>query len=104
MEDIKKLWDEANSEYKDMYSRLSFVERKDGSLLEKRPIKDKMILLMTDLKEVINSMEKICFSIDDIYASQGTIATKVNEEKHICAKRVNSNGKLFKVITHVQTN
>ena len=61
-------------------------------------------MLMTDIKEVVNTMEKICYSIDDAYANEGTIATKVNEEQHICAKRVNSNGKLFKVITHIQSN
>lgn len=104
MDDIKKLWDETNSEYKEMYSRLSFVEIKDRSLLEKRPIKDKLILLMTDLKEVINTMEKISFSIDETFADQGTIATKVNEDKHIYARRVSSGGKLFKVITHIQSN
>lgn len=104
MDDIKKLWDEANTEYKDMYSRLSFVEKKNKTLLEKRPIKDKLVLLMTDLKEVISTMEKICFSIDDIYADQGTIATKFNEEKNICTKRINDNGNLFKVITHIQSN
>ena len=104
MEDIKKLWDEANSEYKDMHSRLSFVEKKNKTLLERRPIKDKLTILTTDLKEVISTMEKICFSIDDIYADQGTIATKVNEEKNICAKRINNNGQLCKVITHLQSN
>lgn len=104
MDDIRNLWEEANTEYRDMHSRLSFVENNNKALLEKRPIKDKLILLMTDLREVISTMEKICYSIDDIYADQGTIATKFNEDKNICAIRVNDNGNLFKVITHIQSN
>lgn len=98
MSDIRKIWEEVNLEYKEMDYRLSFVEKKNKTLLTKRPIKDKLILLMSDLKEIMNTMEKISFSIDDIYANQGTISTKLNEEKHIYTKRINNNnGKLFSV-------
>jgi len=43
-------------------------------------------------------------SIDEIYANQGTIGVKLNADEHIHAKRINDNGKLFKVITHIQSN
>lgn len=92
MEDIKKLWEDANAEYSDMCSRLSFVESKNQMILEKRQIKDKLVLLSTDLKDIISTMEKICCFIDDIYANQGIIATKLCEEKNIYAKRINNNG------------
>lgn len=104
MDNIKKLWDEANTQYNDMYLRLSFIDDKNKSLLEKRPIKDKLILLVTDLKEIINTMEKINFSIDDIYADQGTIRTNINNEINIYAKRINDNGKPLKIIKHIQSN
>ena len=52
MEDIKKLWNEANIEYKDMYSRLAFVEKKNKNLLEKKFIRDKIILLTNDVREI----------------------------------------------------
>ena len=80
MEDIKKLWNEANIEYKDMYSRLAFVEKKNKNLFEKKFIRDKIILLTNDVREIINTMEKISSSIDDNYAEQGTI--KFNKKTH----------------------
>ena len=88
MEDIKKLWNEANIEYKDMYSRLAFVEKKNKNLLEKKFIRDKIILLTNDVREIINTMEKISSSIDDNYAEQGTIELnkKICEQEH--AKRM----------------
>jgi len=104
MEDIKKLWNEMNIQYMDMNSRLAYVEKKNKTLLEKRPINDKLILLITDLKEVIGTMEKICYSIDDIYADQGTIITKLKEDPLVYTKRISDNGTTFKVITHLQSN
>ena len=99
MEDIEKMWDDISLEYNDMHSRLAFVSRKDKNLLERRPIKDKLVLIMSDLKEITNTMGKVCFSIDEIYANQGTIGIKLNEDEHIQAKRINNNGKVFKVIS-----
>ena len=97
---IKNLWEEANDEWKDMCALLSFVEKKNKILLEKRPIKDKLILLITDMREFINSMEKICSAIDDIYTDKGTIVTKLNEEKNIYAERINDDGRVLKVIAY----
>ena len=98
MEDIKKLWDETNMQYNDMLQRLVYVENKNKSLLNTKPINDKMTLLTTDLKEVISTMEKICIYIDDIHADQGTITTKLNDDKNINFK------KLLKIMTSIQSN
>jgi hypothetical protein len=78
MEDIKKLWNQTETEYKDMCCRMSFVEKKNKELLERKNIKDKFILLTNDLKEVIRTMEKINYSIDDVYADHGTVSVKGN--------------------------
>ena len=86
-----------------MNSRLSFVENQDPSQLDKRAIRDKLNLLVTDLKELINTMEKVCSSIDENYAEQGIIGTKKIDDDYIYTKRINDNGKL-KVITYVNSN
>lgn len=103
--DIEKIWTELNSEYIEMSSRLKFVARKgrDSNILEKRPIKDKLILLMSDFRDIINTMEKVCHSIDEIHADQGTINTKIKDDSKVLVKHkhINNNGKVQKIIEAV---
>ena len=102
MDDIEKMWGDINLEYIDMSSRLAYISRKGPHILEKRLIKDKLHLLISDFKEVMNSMEKICNSIDEIYADQGMIDMKTNEDAKIYIKHINDNGKVVKIIRAAQ--
>ena len=82
MESIDSLWNETVFNYLELHSRLEYVVNKNKQLLEKRKIKDKLILLSTDLQEVINTMEKISNSIDETYAEQAyiNVYTQKNEQ------------------------
>ena len=98
MDDIEKLWKDMNIEYYDMYSRLSYISSKGPKILEKIPIKDKLNLLRSDFKEVLNSIEKVSSSIDEIYADSGVIDTKIHKDVNIHVKRINTDGKFIKTI------
>ncbi|AYV84432.1 MAG: hypothetical protein Hyperionvirus25_18 [Hyperionvirus sp.] len=99
MDDIEKMWGDIKLEYIDMYSRLSYISRKGGKILERRPIKDKLHLLISDFKEVLNTMEKVCNSIDEIYADQGMINMERDANFSVrSVKHVSDSGKVVKVI------
>lgn len=95
MDNIEKMWKDINIEYSDMYSRLNYVSNKSSNILEKRPLKDKLILLMSDFREIINTMEKVSHSIDEIYANQGKIGTKIKEDNNILVKHYKNNSQII---------
>ena len=85
MNKINNVWEDVNNNYNDMVKRLNFIDKKKINLMEKNNIKDKMILLISDFKDTIDTMENICSEIDDIYEEKGLIKSKI-ENKDIIIK------------------
>ena len=116
MDHIRETWKEVNDEYNDMMQRLTHIEKKNMQILEKKHLKDKIIMLSSDLNEVKNTMERICCSIDDIYSEEGTIGThKINDELifvyrdycnnyNNCNNCNNCSNSKYKLITHVSSD
>jgi len=86
MEDIlklKNLIDDVNNNYSELNNRLLFVSKKNKELLEEKYIKNKLVLISSDLRDVVNNMEKTCYIIDEIYANKGTIHGEISNDDMI---------------------
>lgn len=81
IENIESKWLEVKSSYNDMYERLSFISSKNVN----HKLSEKMYVLMLDMENIVNDMEKICSSVDDIYAKKG----KINKLSSKPSKKVN---------------
>ena len=99
MDNIEKVWKELNIEYMEMFSRLNYVSKKGCHILDKDMIKDKLNILISDFKEISNTMEKVCNTIDEIYANQGTIGNKINNDMDILVEHLSNGRRIFKIET-----
>lgn len=69
IEDIESKWFEVKSCYNDMHERLSYIPSKNVN----HKLSDNMVILLSDMNNMIINMEKVCNTVDDIYAKKGKI-------------------------------
>lgn len=88
IKDVNEIWNETTIGYIDMVNKLSYISHiskknasdkveiecpKMGETYLPLSVRDKLFFLMSDMKDVILTMEKICCIIDDVNAKNGSI-------------------------------
>jgi len=93
IKDINEIWNETTVGYMDMVNKLSYIShitKKNNNKTESSQVtdtylplnvRDKLYFLISDMKDVMMTMEKICCAIDDINAKNGSIETSQNDIK-----------------------
>jgi len=78
--DIDNTWCEINDNYKDFHDRMSFLSKKSDLNENKNVVlRDKVHLLISDMKDMILSIEKICNYMDSNNVSKGVINISIND-------------------------
>src|SRR5437868_13474916 len=78
--DIDNTWSEINDNYKDFHDRMSFLSKKsDINENENIVLRDKVHILMSDMKDMILSIEKICNYMDSNNVNKGMIHITIND-------------------------
>lgn len=74
IEDIDSVWKDINENYKDFYDRVSFLFKRDELNGNKNIVLiDKVHLLISDMKDIVQSLEKVCNHMDCNNVNKGMI-------------------------------
>ncbi|AYV76053.1 MAG: hypothetical protein Terrestrivirus4_101 [Terrestrivirus sp.] len=102
IKDVDEIWNETTIGYIDMVNKLSYISHisKKNNKTEAPQmaetylplnVRDKLFFLISDMKDVMITMEKICCTIDDINAKNGSIEISQNDIK----KSIVSNSNIY---------
>lgn len=79
MMDIDNTWGEFNENFKDFHDRMTFLSKKSElNKNENIMLRDKVHLLISDMKDIISSMERICNYMDCSNVDKGIININLN--------------------------
>lgn len=81
---IEELWDNLGFNYKDLNFKLKFIKNRK---LEHIGLNRKIDLLAYEIGNMAQLIEKINFTIDDIYANKGTIGNQIADIDIITTNR-----------------
>jgi hypothetical protein len=76
IKEIDLVWKDINDNYRDFYDRMSFlILHKKSDLNENKNVilRDKVHLLVSDMKDIVSSMERICNHMDCSNVNKGII-------------------------------